>query len=179
VNATPSDGDGYTRGPGAGVTWTGGIAWEVQVPLLTRDGIQDMTAGMDQDGEPVRLHLFIDEAMLLLRASRSSRMALHPDPWHAEFAHPGKTIAPEDDDRREEVPSQEPEVPSFNIGDQVVFRDSDPGTRREWTVAEFDTLPGMYTIPGTPLETCTVRRGSTVKRGVSFSRLELAISPAE
>lgn len=56
----------------------------------------------------------------------------------------------------------EPAGPVLAEGDAVVFRDSTP-PRREWVITEFD---GSDRKP-----TAMIRRGSTVKHGVSLSRL--------
>lgn len=134
-----------------------------------------IVVGIDQDSRTVRvrLRLLTDEALVLL-----GRGGARPDPWYAEFAHvlaSRARISWRDDGREEDVPHQDHEEPSFAIGDRVVFRDSDPVSRREWTFAEFDRPPG-WPAWSTPLETCTIRRGSTVKRGVSIDRLELVPS---
>jgi hypothetical protein len=103
---------------------------------------------------------------------------LVPDPWFTEFAHARTSWR--DDGRREDVPRKDHEGPSFGIGSRVVFSGSDPGTRREWTVEDFDRPlppPGVYTawrLGGDTTPTCTIRRGSAVKTGVSITRLELA-----
>jgi hypothetical protein len=129
--------------------------------------------GLDGAGAPVHMRLFIDEAPLLLGYGKN--MISRPDPWRTEFAHPGKTVSRRDETPEEEMPHGDREEPLFGIGDLVVFRDSDPATRREWKVTEFDQQHGQF-LYGTPPVTCTVSRGSTVKRGVSVSRLEPAAS---
>jgi hypothetical protein len=107
-------------------------------------------------------------------------LILGADPWHAEFAHV-RAASQRDDGQEENVSRKKPEEPSFGVGSQVVFKDSDPAGRRPWTVVALDQPPFPGYLALTSLRywaetdpTCTIRRGSLVKTSISMARLEPA-----